>query len=141
MSYEESQRIYREVIAEFRANGGKLGGPYADIDVLLLTTSTDSGSRTIPIGYARDGERLFVFAADNGREGGPNWYHDLLTHPHAQVEVGADKWPVLASVAPAAERKRLWDKQIEHWPFIEEMAAQVPWEIPVVILTAEQAAG
>lgn len=125
--------MYREVIAEFRANAGKLSGPYAQFDVLLLTTGAEH--RTVPIGYARDGDRLFVFAADNGRENGPNWYHELLAEPRAEVEVGTDRWPVIASVAQGAERKRLWDSRIGEWEFLNEMQNAVAWEIPVVILT------
>ncbi|RDI43254.1 deazaflavin-dependent oxidoreductase (nitroreductase family) [Nocardia mexicana] len=135
---EESRRLNREVVAEFRANGGKLGGPYADVDVLLLTTtSADTGEqRVLPLGYGRDGERLIVFAADDGRENGPNWYHDLLAHPRAEVEVGSERWAVTASVATGEERNMLWDKQFERWAFMADLQAKVAWEIPVVILTA-----
>ncbi|WP_280262135.1 nitroreductase/quinone reductase family protein [Nocardia wallacei] len=140
MSKEESRRLNREVVAEFRANGGKLGGPYADIDVLLLTTtSADTGERrTVPLGYGTDGARLIVFAADDGRANGPNWYHDLLADPHAEVEVGSERWPVTASTATGQERNRLWDNQSEHWSFLEDLRAKVAWEIPVVILSRQR---
>lgn len=138
MSDQQSKWPNQEVIAEFRANRGKLGGMFTDIDVLLLTT-TAAGTgerRTLPLGYGRDGDRLFVFAADDGRENGPNWYHDLVAQPRAEVEVGSEAWAVIASVAAGAERNRLWDSQIQQWGFLDDMQAKVAWEIPVVILTA-----
>ncbi|MBF6132170.1 nitroreductase family deazaflavin-dependent oxidoreductase [Nocardia otitidiscaviarum] len=135
MSYEESRRVQREAVAEFRANGGKLGGVYAEFDVLLLTTGADGERRTVPVGYARDGQRLIVFAADDGRERGPNWFHALVAQPRVVVEVGCEVWPMVATVAAGEERKRLWDSQIERWGFLKEMQEGVPWEIPVVILT------
>ncbi|MCP9619533.1 nitroreductase family deazaflavin-dependent oxidoreductase [Nocardia otitidiscaviarum] len=136
MSYEESRRVQREAVAEFRANGGKLGGVYAEFDVLLLTTEGDGGERrTVPVGYARDGERLVVFAADNGRERGPNWFHDLVARPRVEVEVGREVWSMVASVAAGEERKRLWDRQIERWGFLRDMQDAVEWEIPIVVLT------
>lgn len=122
----------REIIAEFRGNGGKLGGPFANIDVLLLTT----GARTVPLGYARDGERLIVFAGDDGRERGPNWYHDLMADPRAEVEVGSDSWSVRATEATGEERNRIWDGQIQRWGFLKDLQAKVSWDFPVLILTA-----
>ncbi len=127
--------MQREAVAEFRANGGKLGGVYAEFDVLLLTTGADGERRTVPVGYARDGQRLIVFAADDGRERGPNWFHALVAQPRVVVEVGCEVWPMVATVAAGEERKRLWDSQIERWGFLKEMQEGVPWEIPVVILT------
>ncbi|MFC9997618.1 nitroreductase/quinone reductase family protein [Nocardia sp. NPDC127526] len=126
----------QEIIAEFRANAGKLSGPYAHLDVLLLTTTPTTGAhRTLPLGYARDADRLIVFAADDGRENGPNWYHDLLAHPHAEVEVGTETLPVTAAIATDHERTRLWDNQVEHWDFLNDLQAKVAWPIPIVILT------
>ncbi len=128
--------MQREAVAEFRANGGKLGGVYEQFDVLLLTTEGEGGERrTVPVGYVRDGERLVVFAADNGRERGPNWFHELVARPRVEVEVGREVWSMVASVATGEERKRLWDGQIERWGFLKDMQAEVSWEIPIVVLT------
>ena len=51
-----------QVIAEFRANGGQVGGPYAGGDLLLLTTTGARTGRchTVPLSYLDDGERLIV---------------------------------------------------------------------------------
>ncbi|WP_169814760.1 nitroreductase/quinone reductase family protein [Nocardia crassostreae] len=125
----------QEFIAEFRANAGKLSGPFANIDVLLLTTTTPTADRrTVPLGYARDAARLIVFAADDGRENGPNWYHDLLVHPHAEVEVGTETHQVVASVATGEERTRIWETQLERWDFLSALQSKVTWQVPVVIL-------
>ncbi len=49
----------QQIIAEFRANGGKVGGQFAGTPLLLLhTTGARSGQvRINPLAYTRDGER------------------------------------------------------------------------------------
>ena len=54
----------RQVIEEFRANGGKVSEPFEHTPLLLLTTTgARSGERRItPMGYLPDGDRLIVIA-------------------------------------------------------------------------------
>ncbi len=58
---EQNQRI----IDEYRANAGKVGGPFAGIPWLLLTTTgAKSGKQTIsPMAYTVAGDRLLVYAS------------------------------------------------------------------------------
>jgi deazaflavin-dependent oxidoreductase (nitroreductase family) len=83
-----------KVIAEFRANGGQVGGQYDGRSLLLLhTTGARTGAeRVTPLSYFRDGDRLVVLAARAGAPNHPDWYHNLLAHPQVTVEVGADKF-------------------------------------------------
>lgn len=94
----------RQVIDEFRARGGTVGGRFAGLPLLLLTTvGARSGQRrTVPLTYVADGGRYVVAAGAAGAD--PAWYHDLLAHPAVTVEVGT---AVVAAVArPAAGRPR-----------------------------------
>src|SRR5689334_229082 len=83
------------LIAEYRANGGKIsrlpsGG---DRMLLLTTTGARSGrSHTVPLGFARDGERLLVIASNNGASKAPAWYHNLAANPEVAVEVGTNRY-------------------------------------------------
>ncbi|MEV0295601.1 nitroreductase family deazaflavin-dependent oxidoreductase [Nocardia sp. NPDC050710] len=137
MSNEQRQQLNRDIIADFRANGGAVGGQFAGMDLLLLTTTgAKSGeSYTWPLGYGRDGTRLVIFAANGGRPNRPGWYHNLVANPEVSVEIGAESTAAVAEVVEGAERKRLWDSALQRFPFLVDFQSKVPWEIPVVVLT------
>jgi len=122
----------KAVIAEHRANGGRLSGPMAGRTVLLLTTTgRRSGEpRTIVLGYGRAGDRLVVIASDNGAPAAPAWYHNLLADPNATVEVGPEKFKVRATTASPGER----DQLAKVVPYLESQQKLTEREIPVVTL-------
>jgi deazaflavin-dependent oxidoreductase (nitroreductase family) len=125
-----------KVIAEFRANEGKVGGPFEGAPVLLLTaTGAKSGQqRTTPVMYLPDGERMVIFASKAGADTNPGWYHNLVAHPTATVEVGAEKLEVDASVASGEERAQLYERQAKLYPQFADYAQKTTREIPVVVL-------
>jgi deazaflavin-dependent oxidoreductase (nitroreductase family) len=126
----------KQVIAEFRANGGKVGGNFEGAILLLLTTTgAKSGQpRTTPLVYLPDGDRLAIFASKAGAPTNPDWYHNLVAHPEATVEVGTETFKVTAVVADEEERARLYAKQAELAPRFAEYQAKTTRKIPVVIL-------
>jgi deazaflavin-dependent oxidoreductase (nitroreductase family) len=126
-----------QVIDEFRANHGKVGGPFEGAPVLLLTTTgAKSGkARTSPVMYLPDGDRLLVFASKAGAPTNPDWYHNLLAHPRVTVEVGDDKYEADATVVKGEERDRLYEKQAELYPGFREYQEKTSRTIPVVALT------
>jgi deazaflavin-dependent oxidoreductase (nitroreductase family) len=103
----------RAIIEEFRANDGKVGGPFEGAPVLLLTTiGAKSGeSRTTPVMYLPDGERTAIFASKAGAPTNPAWYHNLLANTTVTVEVGTDTVEVDAVVTTGEERDRLFNRQ------------------------------
>lgn len=126
-----------KIIAEFRANGGKVGGPFAGSDILLLhhTGARTGAQRVSPLAFLRVGESFAVFASKAGGPTNPDWYHNLLAHPRATVEVGTETIAVLARVAEPTERDTIYARQKERNPAFaqyEERAA--PRKIPVVVL-------
>jgi deazaflavin-dependent oxidoreductase (nitroreductase family) len=125
------------VIDEFRANDGKVGGPFEGAPVLLLTsTGARSGERrTTPVMYLPDGGRMVIFASKGGAPTNPAWYHNLLANPSATVEVGADTVDVDAAVTSGEERSRLFDRQAELFPQFKDYAEKTNREIPVVALS------
>jgi deazaflavin-dependent oxidoreductase (nitroreductase family) len=102
----------KPVIEEFRANGGKVGGQFEQLDLLLLTTTgAKSGQRrTIPLSYVLDDERFLVLASAGGSPKHPDWYYNLLAHPRATVEVGSQTFDVTALVITHPERDGLFAK-------------------------------
>ena len=126
-----------KVIEEFRANGGKVGGPFEGAPVLLLTsTGAKSGEqRTTPVVYQPDGERMVIFASKAGAPENPAWYHNLRANPTATVEVGSDTVEVEAVVAEGDERERLFSKQKQLMPQFADYEQKTARQIPVVALT------
>jgi deazaflavin-dependent oxidoreductase (nitroreductase family) len=126
----------RKLIDEFRANGGKVGGQFANMPVLLLTmTGAKSGqSRTTPLVYSKDGDRIVLIASMGGAPNNPDWYHNLLAHPGVEVEIGAERFPVRATVAKGEERERLFNAQARQMPIFAEYQKKTARQIPVFVL-------
>ena len=126
----------QQVIAEFRSNGGKVGGPFAGSPMLLLTTTgAKSGqSRTTPLVHTMDDDRIVIIASKGGAPTNPDWYHNLVAHPTAIVEVGTEKFQAQARVAEGEERQRLYDQQAALMPGFAEYQKKTTRQIPVVIL-------
>ncbi len=124
------------IITEFRANDGQVGGPFAGTPLLLLhTTGARTGAERInPLAYRTDGDALVVFASKAGAPTNPDWYHNLLANPRASVEVGTEKHDVVARVAQAEERERLWEAQKAASPGFADYETKTDRQIPVVIL-------
>ena len=129
----------RHVIEEFRANGGKVGGEWEDIPLLLLTTTgAKSGERrTTPMAYLPNGDRLFVWAANGGSPTHPHWYHNLVAHPHVTVEVGTETFEAIAVATEDVERDRLWTQGVALYPQLAEAQAKTTRQVPVIALSRQ----
>jgi len=137
-----NMREYNErLIAEYRANGGKLSGQLANSHILLLTTTgAKSGlERTTPIGYGVDGDRIVVIAANAGAPAHPDWYYNLLANPLVTVEVGGERFPARATITDGAERDRLIQANVV--PYFPAQQEKTSREIPFVILERADQAG
>lgn len=126
----------RQITEEFRANAGKVGGPFAGRPMLLLTyTGAKSGTqRTTPLVYLPDGDRWLIFASKGGSPTHPAWYHNLVAHPDASIEVGSETVPVKAVVLKGEERDHLYAKQASIMPAFGEYQSKTSRTIPVVAL-------
>lgn len=127
-----------DIIEEFRANHGRVGGPFAGYDLLLLTTRGAKTGRphTKPVVYGRDGDRFVVVASKAGAPTDPDWYRNLCAHPGVTVEVGPARFEAAAEVvAPGPERDRLYRAMTEIMPLFADYARNAARVIPVVTLT------
>lgn len=127
----------QRIIDEFRANAGVVGGHFAGRNLLILhSKGARSGEeRVTPVAYTRDGDRLAVIASKGGSDTHPHWYHNLVAHPEAEVEVGTDRFRVHAEVAREPERSRLYQKMVTEFPSFAEYPKRTRRVIPVIILT------
>jgi deazaflavin-dependent oxidoreductase (nitroreductase family) len=125
-----------KIIEEFRAKGGRGVGPFGDQLALLTTRGAKSGrAHTTPLAYHRDGDRYIVIASMGGAPKHPAWYHNLMTHPDAELEVGSEKFRVRATpVERGPERDRLYAQQAAMMPGFLEYEKKTTRIIPAVVL-------
>jgi deazaflavin-dependent oxidoreductase (nitroreductase family) len=126
----------RQVITEFRAHGGTVSGYFANMPLLLLTTTgAKSGQpRTSPLTYMLDGDRYVVFAGNAGAARHPDWYHNLLADPRVVVEVGANRLQAIALVITGAERAALFERYTADQPQLAFYQAQTTRQVPAIVL-------
>jgi deazaflavin-dependent oxidoreductase (nitroreductase family) len=124
------------LIAEFRANAGKVGGMFEGSPMMLLTTTgAKSGQpRVAPLVYTTDNGRYVIIASKGGAPTNPDWFHNLRAHPEVTVEIGTESFKVRASVPEGAERQRLFDQQAALMPGFAEYQKNTTRQIPVVVL-------
>ncbi|MBO0792482.1 MAG: nitroreductase family deazaflavin-dependent oxidoreductase, partial [Ktedonobacteraceae bacterium] len=114
------------IMEEFRTRGGKVGGPFEGVPLLLLTTTgARSGKRrTTPLGYLPDGDRLIIFATNGGGPAHPDWYSNLRAQPEGTVEVGTETFDVTATILTGEERDQLFTRQMQQAPVFAEYQAK-----------------
>jgi len=124
------------IIEEFRANEGKVGGPFEGATMLLLhTTGAKSGlPRVNPLVYLPDGERYVIIASKGGAPEDPQWYRNLLADPNDEIEVGTRRFPVRATVITGPERDELYARQVARRPAFAEYETRTTRTIPVIAL-------
>jgi len=125
-----------QIIAEFRANGGIVGGPFEGSTVLLLhTTGAKSGAERVnPVVARREGDDLYVFASKAGAPTNPDWFHNLVANPSVSAELGRDTFAATAEVVEGAERDRVYAAQAAEFANFAEYQTMTERVIPVVRL-------
>ena len=131
---EEFQRGNQELVAEFRANGGKVGGMYESANLLLLTTTgARTGNRhTVPLGYHEEGGRILFSSLVDTKY--PSWLYNLRANPTVTIELGTETFEATATEATGAEYDRLWEWLKQRAPFIAEHQQTTKLTSPIVTL-------
>jgi deazaflavin-dependent oxidoreductase (nitroreductase family) len=120
----------------YRVTGGGFGGRVQSLPVLLLTTTgRKSGkTRTVPLGFLRDGSAYVIIASYGGLPRNPAWYLNLNSQPEATIQVKRQKLRVKAETANPEKRRELWARLIEAAPGYANYEQRTSREIPVVVL-------
>ena len=130
-----------KIIEEFRANAGRVGGPWAGITLILLHhTGVKSGiERVSPIACYPQGEgRFAIVAANGGSPAHPNWYYNLKASPRIAVEVGPETFTVLAEELGGTAHAQLWPKLVAQYQgAVGEAQAKTTRQFPVFMLTRQ----
>ncbi|MBX7434041.1 nitroreductase family deazaflavin-dependent oxidoreductase [Mycobacterium sp. Y57] len=127
------QDMNRGIVEEFRANGGKVGGPFEGATLLLLhTTGARSGEpRLSPLAYLTVDDKMLIVGSYAGAPKNPAWVHNLRADPRAHIEVGADAYDVTARELPEAERDATYPKLTALAPMFAEYQAKTTRPIPL----------
>ncbi len=125
-----------QIIDEFRANEGRVGGNFEGAPLLLLhTTGARTGKERVnPMMYQDLGDSVAVFASKAGAPSNPDWYRNLVAHPDVTAEIGTTTRSFRARTAEPDERGPIWEKQKADYPGFADYEAGTSREIPVVIL-------
>jgi deazaflavin-dependent oxidoreductase (nitroreductase family) len=132
------------IIDEFRAAGGRVGGVWADSTLILLHhLGARSGTeRVTPLGcFPQDDGRFVIVASNGGSATHPDWYRNLKAHPRVDVEVGPERFTVLAEELGGTDRARLWPRLVAQAPQLGEYEARITRRVPVIMLTPQRDAG
>jgi deazaflavin-dependent oxidoreductase (nitroreductase family) len=134
--------LNQQVITEFRANRGRVGGYLEGAPVVLVHHRGRSSGRDYvhPMVYLPDsGDRdtLYVFATNSGAPSNPDWYRNLVASGEGTVEVGTEAYPVSVRELTGAERDRIYEEQASRNPVLAEYTQKTIGirAIPVLALT------
>jgi deazaflavin-dependent oxidoreductase (nitroreductase family) len=126
-----------EHVRRYQGTDGEIGYLWNGVPTLLLTcTGRRTGrQRTTPLIFGRDGDDYLVVASLGGAPMHPAWYHNLIAHPAARIQVGSEHIDVRARPAPPEDKARLWQLMRDIWPNYDVYQERTERDIPVVVLT------
>jgi deazaflavin-dependent oxidoreductase (nitroreductase family) len=126
----------KQIIEEFHANGGKVGGQFAGSNLLLLHTrgAKSNQPRINPLAYFKNGDTFVVIASKGGAPSNPDWYYNILAHPEVTLEVGAERFNAHATVPERQERDRIFANIVKQAPGFGEYQQHTSRILPVVEL-------
>lgn len=127
----------RQVIEEFRANGGRVGGRFEGATMILVhhLGAKSRTERVTPLVYFPDGDRMVIVASKGGAPTNPDWYHNLVAHPRVDVEVGTETFPVDVTELAGQEREDVWTRLVTAMPGFGEYQQGSTRTIPLLALT------
>lgn len=139
-----NKAVVRVNVYVYRASGGRLLGSFGGLPALLLTTlgARTGRSRTNPVTFIRDGERLVICAVYGGEPVNPGWYWNLRATPRAFVQIGRERFAATAEILPPGpERDRLWAHLLKIFPLYTKFTGRTDRTIPVIALTLGRPVG
>ena len=138
---DEASDYNTEIITEFRANHGRVGGVWTGTTLILIhhIGARSGAERVTPVACSPRGQgRLAIWAANGGSPAHPNWYYNLKAHPAITIEVGAETFTVLAEELDDTARAELWPKLVAEFPGqLDAVQAKTTRQIPLFLLTRQ----
>ncbi len=128
----------QQIIDEFRANKGIVGGPFTGATMLLLhhKGAKSSTERVNPLVYYQEegSEVMYVFGSKGGAPENPDWYYNLKANPDVTLEVGTETFDATAEVITGPERDRIYEANAKLRSAFAQYQANTKRKIPVIAL-------
>jgi deazaflavin-dependent oxidoreductase (nitroreductase family) len=133
-----------KTIAEFRANEGRVGGPFEGAPMVLLHHRGRRSGReyvtpTMYLPHETQADVIYVFATKGGAPTNPDWYRNL-TATGGSVERGTETYQVTVRELTGAERDRVYAEQARRYPGFAEYARQTAGIRTIPVLELGRAA-
>jgi deazaflavin-dependent oxidoreductase (nitroreductase family) len=126
-----------KIIEEFRANEGRVGGPFEGAPMILIhhVGAKSGAERVTPLVYfPQPDDTTVIVASAAGAPNHPAWYHNLKAHPKIDVEVGAETFAVVATELGDDERAVVWPQLVAAAPGFGDYQQKTSRTIPVLRL-------
>ena len=108
----DTTNFNQTIIDEFRANGGKVGGGFDGMPMVIIhTKGAKSGQpRENPLAALVDDDgTLYIFASKGGAPTNPDWYYNIVANPEIEVEFGTDTFTADATVLTGDKRTEIYE--------------------------------
>src|SRR4051812_25557812 len=133
-----------KTVAEFRANEGKVGGPFEGAPMVVLHhRGRKSGQEHVtPLMYLphdTDPDTIYIFATKGGAPTHPDWYDNLTTAGDGSVERGTETYRVTVRNVTGADRDRIYAEQARRYPGFAEYARQTAGVRTIPVLELRRA--
>jgi deazaflavin-dependent oxidoreductase (nitroreductase family) len=122
----------------YRQTGGRIGGAIGNIRPIALLDHVGAKSgtkRTTPLVYTRDREHVIIVGSQGGAPKTPSWVFNLRANPRTTIQIGKNKWEVVAREATDEERDRLWPMVVDRYADFAVYQARTDRKLPVIVLT------
>jgi deazaflavin-dependent oxidoreductase (nitroreductase family) len=133
-----------QTIAQFRANEGRVGGPFEGAPMVLLHhRGRKSGrERITPVMYLpneAEPDIIYVFATRAGAPVNPDWYYNLTAAGDGVIERGTETYKVSVGELTGAERDRIYAEQARRYPGFAEYERQTAGVRTIPVLELRRA--
>jgi deazaflavin-dependent oxidoreductase (nitroreductase family) len=135
-----------KTIAEFRANGGRVGGVFEGAPLVLVHHDGRKSGReyvtpTMYLADDADSGTIYVFATKSGAPSNPDWYYNLTTTGAGTVERGTETYAVTVRELPGDERDRIYNEQARRYPGFAEYEQRTAGIRTIPVLELKRSAG
>lgn len=128
----------QKIIEEFRANEGRVGGPFEGAAMILVhhVGAKSRSERVTPLVHFPDGDgRTVIVASAAGAPKNPAWFHNIKANPQIDVEVGTERYEALAEEITGPERDEFWKRVVSERPGFADYEKSTDRTIPLLRLT------
>ncbi|MFE7358208.1 nitroreductase family deazaflavin-dependent oxidoreductase [Streptomyces sp. NPDC057543] len=135
--YEPSPAQWvRDQVELFESSGGTEGTTMRGLPVIILTTrGAKSGKiRKTPLMRVEHSGSYAVVASQGGAPKHPVWYHNLVAHPHVELQDGPVRQDMNAREVTGEEKAVWWQRAVEAFPDYADYQLKTDRQIPVFVL-------